>query len=47
MTNADMRGWVKSAYPGPNWSKKVDKMTDVQVLAMYQRLVQSGTIRGG
>ena len=47
MTNANMREWVKSAYPGTNWAKKVDKMTDEQVLAIYQRLVQTGKIRGG
>lgn len=47
MTNANMRDWVKSAYPGPNWAKKVDKMTDEQVLAIYMRLVQTGKIRGG
>ena len=45
MTNSDRRGWVKSAYPGPKWTQKVDKMTDEQVLAIYQRLIQNGKIK--
>lgn len=45
MTNADMRAWVKSAYPGPVWEKRVDKMTNAQVLAVYLRLVQTGKIK--
>jgi hypothetical protein len=31
------RGDLKSVYPGDQWSKKVDKMTDAQVIAVYLR----------
>lgn len=47
MTNADMRGWVKSAYPSNTWKKKVDKMSDEQIVAVYYSLVQRGKIKGG
>ena len=46
MTNADMLGWVKSAYPSDTW-KKVDKMSDEQIVAVYYSLVQRGKIKGG
>jgi len=39
MTTADKeREFVKSIYPSDKWSKKVDKMADDQVLAVYFRL---------
>lgn len=41
-----MRDWVKSAYPGPNWMAKVDKMTDKQIVALYYSLIKQGKIKG-
>ena len=41
-----MRDWVKSAYPGPNWKAKVDKMPDAQILALYKSLIKQGKIKG-
>lgn len=32
------RNLVKSRYPGKEWDKKVDKMSDAQVIAVYMRL---------
>jgi hypothetical protein len=40
-----MRDWVKSAYPGPNWKTKVDKMSDEQIIALYFSLVKQGKIK--
>ena len=45
LTTVDMRDWVKSAYPGPNWKKKVDKMSDDQIIALYYSLVKRGKIK--
>ena len=45
MNAVDMRDWVKSAYPGPNWKKKVDKMPDDQIIALYYSLVKQGKIK--
>jgi hypothetical protein len=39
-----IRELVKGAYPGTAWAKKVDKMTDGQVFAIYARLKQQGKI---
>lgn len=33
-----MREWVYKAYPGEKWRKKVDKMSDLQIKAIYLRL---------
>lgn len=41
-----MRDWVKSAYPGENWSNKVKKMPDSQIVALYNNLVKRGKIKG-
>ena len=41
-----MRDWVKSAYPGPNWKVKVDKMSDSQIIALYYSLIKQGKIKG-
>lgn len=35
---AQKREAVKGAYFGPGWKKKVDKMSDEQVIAVYLRL---------
>lgn len=35
---------VKQAYPSPKWAKRVDKMTDAQLIAVYMRLKLQGKI---
>lgn len=38
MTSPDnMRAYVADMYPGPRWKKKVKKMPDGQVMAIYMR----------
>lgn len=38
MTNmAQKRAFVGELYPGPNWKKKVNKMTDAQIFSIYMR----------
>lgn len=39
MSIAQMREEVKKLYPGEAWKKKVDAMTDYQILAIYRRKV--------
>lgn len=42
-----MKEWIKTAYPyGTNWAKKVEHMSDNQVIATYHRMVKSGKIQG-
>ena len=36
---------VKKAYDSPDWRRKVDKMPDPQVFAVYKRLVLQGRIK--
>lgn len=31
------RAWVADMYPGPRWKKKVEHMSDGQVIAIYMR----------
>lgn len=40
MSVNEMRRWLKedSKYRSSKWSKRVDKMSDVQVFAVYNRL---------
>ena len=45
MTTADMRGHVIAAYQGEAWRKKVLKMPDSQVLAIYKRLQVKGKVK--
>lgn len=45
MDICQMRDWVTSAYPGPNWKTKVNKMTDAQIYALYCSLVKQGKIK--
>ncbi len=33
----DRRGYVEKMYAGPNWKKKVAKMSDGQIFAIYMR----------
>lgn len=40
-----MRSAIVKAYPGKKWADKVKKMSDNQVIAIYNRLLQSGKLR--
>lgn len=40
-----MRKWVKAAYPGDGWKKKVEKMPDDQIVALFHQLRKRGKIR--
>lgn len=44
-SNAQKRAAVKDAYLSPNWHEKVDKMSDTQVSAIYQRLLDQKKIK--
>lgn len=44
MQTNQMRELIKSAYPGPNWKAKVNKMKDGQIIALYHSLVRLGKI---
>lgn len=45
MTCENMRGHIKARYGhNPVWCKKVDKMADEQVCAVYYRLVRAGDL---
>ena len=45
MTYENMRGHIKARYEhNPDWCKKVDKMADEQVCAIYYRLVRAGDL---
>ena len=45
MTYENMRGHIKARYGhNPDWCKKVDKMADEQVCAIYYRLVRAGDL---
>lgn len=45
MTVDSMRYLVKEAYPGKAWKKKVSKMSDTQIIAIYKRLEHDGKIK--
>jgi hypothetical protein len=47
MTTIQMRERVKTAYPGPHWKRKVNKMTDEQIIAIYYNLIRLGKIIAG
>ena len=49
MTYENMRGYIKARYShAPDWCKKVDKMADEQVCAIYYRLVRArDTVENG
>lgn len=40
MAPLNMREFVSKAYPGDKWQRKVQKMPDAQVAAIYWRLVR-------
>lgn len=45
MTYENMRGHIKARYgSNPEWCKKVDKMANEQVCAIYYRLVRAGDL---
>lgn len=45
MTYENMRGHIKARYDhDPGWCKRVDKMADEQVCAIYYRLVRAGDL---
>lgn len=44
MPALNIREEVAKAYPGDKWKRKVDKMADAQVYAIYQRLRSVGRI---
>lgn len=35
---------VSTAYPGPTWARKVQRMTEQQVVAVYLRLKKQGKV---
>lgn len=39
MTIEQMRKAITDAYPGADWPSKVKKMSDKQVVAVYQRFM--------
>lgn len=42
----EKRSKVMLAYKGDGWRKKVESMSDSQVLAVYKRFLKCGKIRG-
>jgi len=44
MTINQRRDNLKTVYPSPKWTHKVDKMSDNQVLAIYLRLQAQGKL---
>lgn len=40
-----MRVRVSECYPGPRWAKKVQRMSDDQVIAIFYRLSKKGIIK--
>lgn len=39
-----LRASLKTVYIGKKWARKVDKMTDDQVVAIYRRLQQQNKL---
>lgn len=44
MTDAQKRQYVANLYPGKNWKRRVEKMPEDQITAIYLKHLQSGTI---
>lgn len=40
MSVEQMRNHILMAYSGDNWKKKVNKMPDVQVIAIYHKIIK-------
>lgn len=45
MSVEQMRSEIAKAYQGDDWAKKVKKMTDAQVIAVYYRLLDQGRLK--
>ena len=45
MSTDQMRERVAQAYSGENWRKKVYRMSDNQIVAIYYRLLRQGKIQ--
>lgn len=43
MSTEQKRAAVSKAYPGGDWAKKVQSMSDHQVHVIYMRLMNKGT----
>ena len=41
MTIENMKDYLKHRYPSSDWAKKVERMPDDQIIAIYKRLQQS------
>ena len=39
-TIQEMRRFLKGQYPYESWSRKVDRMSDKQVMAIYFRMIE-------
>ena len=44
MTTDQMRHAISRVYPSENWRHKVDKMSDGQVFAIYQKFLAEGKL---
>lgn len=42
MTVSNMRKAITNVYPGEKWKKKVERMSDSQVMAIYYSFEKSG-----
>lgn len=45
MAHQHVREAVKKAYPSRKWARKVDAMSDAQVIAIYTRLCEQNVIK--
>ena len=45
MSIEQMREAITKAYPGGTWAGKVAKMSDAQVAATYQRMMNAGKLK--
>ena len=41
MSPEHKRDAIKKVFPGPNWTHKVDQMSDAQVHSIYMRLLNA------
>ena len=41
MTVVQMRRFIEKEYEGEKWRKKVSKMSDNQVIAVYHRIIKN------
>lgn len=44
MTTDQLRVEIMNVYPGEKWKRKVKKMKDAQVLAIYYKMLNDGVI---